>query len=170
LDKTRNYLSDNRQRKIIIFQTYLELGALRILDEYTLLAVTSSFFAVSLSALWYFKKLTTGRMVLLLFILDITLTIEAAFYSDIVLIALLHVVTIPAFFGLIYVDLMQQHKTKFQCFICGRSIEESEHSDTVRRLVAGQPKEISVHSSCIGLESHQRKAFSRNSFRKGIPE
>lgn len=140
------------------------------MDAYLLYAITSSFFAISLPVLWYFKKLTTGRMVLLLFILDIALTIEAAVYSDIVLIALLHVVTIPAFFALIYLDLIQQHKTKFRCFICGRTIQESEQADTVKRLLAGQPKEVSVHSSCIGLERDQRKTFSRNSFRKGIPE
>jgi hypothetical protein len=141
-----------------------------MIDAYSLYAVTSSLFAVSLPVLWYLRKLTTGRMVFLLFILDITLTIEAAFFSDIVLIALLHVVTIPAFFALIYLDLVQQHKTKYRCFICGRSIQQSEQADTVKRFVGGEKKEISVHTSCIGLDGNQRKTFSRNSFKKGIPE
>lgn len=142
-----------------------------MIDAYSLYAFTSLLFAVSLPALWYVKKLTTGKMVLLLFILDITLTIEAAFYSDIVLIAVLHVVTIPAFFALIYLDLVQQHKTKFRCFICGKPIQDSDQSDTVRRLAGSTEKrEITVHSSCIGLENHQRKAFPRNSFKNGIPE
>jgi len=109
-------------------------------------------------------------MVFLLFILDIALTIEAAFYSDIVLIALLHVVTIPAFFALIYFDLVQQHKTRFRCFICGRAVKESEPFESVNRFVDGERKEASVHSSCIGLDLQQRKTFSKNSFRKGIPE
>ena len=96
-------------------------------------------------------------MVFLLFIVDIALTIEAAFYSDIVLIALLHVVTIPAFFALIYFDLVQQHKTKFRCFICGRTLQESEKFESVNRFVGGERKEASVHSSCIGLGSAAKK-------------
>jgi hypothetical protein len=141
-----------------------------MIEEYILFAITSSFFAISLPALWYLKKLTLGKMVILLFMLDITMTIEAALYSDIVLIALLHVVTIPAFFALIYLDLVQQHKTKYCCFICGRNILEEEKAEMVRRTVGGQKKEINVHASCIDLEGHQRKAFSSKSFKKGIPE
>jgi hypothetical protein len=141
-----------------------------MVGEFTLYAITCSIFALSLPFLWYLKKLTTGKMVVFLFILDITLTIEAALYSDIVLIAVLHVITIPSFFALIYLDLVQQHKTKFRCFICGRMIQESEKADTVKRMIQGEQKEISVHSSCIDLKRHQRKTFSRNSFKKGIPE
>ena len=141
-----------------------------MIGEYTLFAITSSLFAISLPVLWYLKKLTIGKMVVLLFFLDIAMTIEAALYSDIVLIALLHVITIPAFFALIYLDLVQQHKTKYRCFICGRNILEEEKAETVSRMIGGQKKEISVHASCIGLEGHQRKAFSSKSFRKGIPE
>jgi len=141
-----------------------------MIDAYTLYAVTSSLFVVSLPILWYFKKLSTGKIVLLLFVLDISLTIEAALYSDIVLIAVLHVITIPAFFGLIYLDLVQQHKTKFQCFICGKIIQDSEQTDTLKRFVDGNKKEINVHSACIGLQKDERKAFSKNSFKEGIPE
>jgi len=141
-----------------------------MIDEYTLFAITSSFFVVSVPLLWYLERLTIGRVVILLFILDIAMTIEAAFYSDIVVIALLHVVTIPAFFALIYLDLVQQHKTKFRCFICGRNIAEDEKTESVKRMVSGQKKEISVHASCIDLENQERKAFSSKSFKKGIPE
>jgi hypothetical protein len=109
-------------------------------------------------------------MVFFLFTLDIGLTIEAALYSDILLIALLHVVTIPAFFGLIYLDLVQQHKTKFRCFVCGKIVQETEELERVNRFVDGQRKEASVHSACIGLDRQQRKTFSKNSFKKGIPE
>jgi hypothetical protein len=140
------------------------------MNEFAVYAVTSSIFAISLPILWYFRKLTTGKMVLFLFLLDITMTIEAALYSDVVAIALLHVITIPAFFALIYVDLVKQHKTKFQCFICSKAIQEGEEDDVVKRYVHGEWKEISVHSSCILLEKHQRKAFSKDSFKKGIPE
>ena len=141
-----------------------------MVSELVLYALTSLSFAMSLPIVWYVGKLTIGKMVFLLFILDITLTIEAAFYSDIVLIAILHVITIPAFFALIYLDLVQQHKTIYKCFICGKMIQESEASDVVKRLLNGQQKEINVHAACIGLERHQRKSFSKNSFKKGIPE
>ena len=141
-----------------------------MIDAYTLYAMTSTLFVVSLPILWYFEKLSTGKMVLLLFVLDVSLTIEAALYSDIVLIAVLHVITIPAFFGLIYLDLVQQHKTKFQCFICGKIIQDSEQTDTLKRFVDGNKKEINVHSACIGLQKDERKAFSKNSFKEGIPE
>jgi hypothetical protein len=146
----------------------VKLGTL--IDALTLYAVTASFFAVTLPLLWFLRALTTGKMVFLLFILDIALTIEAAIYSDIVLIALLHVVTVPSFFALIYFDLVQQHKMRFRCFICGRAVQESEPSESVNRFVAGERKEASVHSSCIGLDLQQRKTFSKNSFKKGIPE
>ncbi len=141
-----------------------------MIAEYTLLAITSSFFVVAIPLLWYFEKLTIGKTVILLFVLDIAMTIEAAFYSDIILIALLHVITIPSFFALIYLDLVQQHKTKFRCFVCGKNISEEEKAETVKRLVSGQKSEISVHSICIDLERHQRKSFSSKSFRSGIPE
>jgi hypothetical protein len=141
-----------------------------MVSELVLYVVTCLLFAVTLPTVWFAKKLTIGRMVFLLFVLDIALTIEAAFYSDVVVIAVLHVITIPAFFALIYFDLVQQHKTKFRCFICGKPIQESEQSEVVRRFVDGQQKEINVHASCIELERHQRKTFSKNSFKKGIPE
>ncbi len=141
-----------------------------MIDAYTLYAVTCLLFAIPLLMLWYLKELSIGKMVILLFILDIGLTIEAALYSEIILIAVLHVITIPAFFALIYLDLIQQHKTKFRCFICGKDIRESEKADIVKRLVDGEKKEISVHAACIGLEGHQRKTFPGNSFKKGIPE
>ena len=111
-----------------------------MVDAITLYAVTASFFAITLPVLWFTRVLTTGKMVFLLFILDIALTIEAAFYSDIVLIALLHVVTIPAFFALVYFDLVQQHKTKFRCFICGRNVQASEQIESVNRFVGGVKK------------------------------
>jgi hypothetical protein len=141
-----------------------------MMNAYTLYALTSLLFSISLPVLWYLKELSIGKMVLLLFFLDIALTIEAAFYSDIVLIAVLHVITIPAFFALIYLDLVQQNKTKFRCFVCGQAIQESQQADTVNRLSGSDRKEVNVHSVCIGLESHERKAFSKNSFKKGIPE
>jgi hypothetical protein len=141
-----------------------------MIGEVTLYILTTVVIVIPLPVFWYMKKLTIGRTVVFLFILDITMTIEAAFYSDIVWIAVLHVITIPAFFALIYFDLVQQHKTKFQCFICGRSILESEPSENLKRFVDGEAKDMIVHASCIGLENHQRKSFSKNSFKKGIPE
>lgn len=141
-----------------------------MVSELVLYAITCFLFAFVLPVIWYAKELSIGRMVFFLFVLDITLTIEAAFFSDIVLIAVLHVITIPAFFALIYFDLVQQHKTKFSCFICGKSIQDSEASEVLKRTVEGQQKEINVHASCIQLERHERKSFHRSFFRKGIPE
>jgi hypothetical protein len=141
-----------------------------LVDAAILYALTASAFALTLPVFWFFQLLTTGKMVFFLFVLDIALTIEAALYSDIVLIALLHVVTIPVFFILIYFDLIQQHKTKFRCFICGRAVQDTEQFESVNRFVGGEKKEASVHSSCIGLDLQQRKKFSRNSFKNGIPE
>jgi hypothetical protein len=141
-----------------------------LVDALILYSITASLFALTLPLLWFLRALTTGKMVFLLFILDIALTIEAALYSDIVLIALLHVVTIPAFFALIYFDLVQQHKTKFRCFICGKAFQDSEHFESVSRFVGGERKEATVHSSCIDLDQLQRKTFSKSSFKKGIPE
>lgn len=109
-------------------------------------------------------------MVVLLFCLDISLTIEGALYSDVVLIAVLHVITIPAFFALIYIDLTKQQKTDFRCFVCGRLVEESEEIETVKRVVNGEPRNVTVHSTCIDLGSKERKAFSKERFRRGIPK
>ncbi len=110
-------------------------------------------------------------MVILLFVLDIAMTIEAALYSDIVLIALLHVITIPVFFALIYLDLVQQHKTKFRCFICGRNILEEEKAETVRRTVGGQKKRSASTPPASALRvikgrrfqaSHSKKEYLNN--------
>ncbi len=120
--------------------------------------------------MWYLGMITTSKIVLLLFILDISLTIEAAFYSDIVLIAVLHVITIPAFFGLIYLDLVKQHNSDFRCFVCEKIIKDSEKIQIVKRYVDGKKKDVAVHTDCISLDQRQRKAFSKNAFRKGIPE
>jgi len=109
-------------------------------------------------------------MVLLLFALDISLTVEAALYSDVILIALLHVVTIPAFFALIYFDLVKQHNSDFRCFVCGKLVQESEDIEIVKRFLNGSRRDVSVHSTCINLDRQQRKGFSKNAFRKGIPE
>jgi hypothetical protein len=141
-----------------------------LVDAVTLYAVTALFFTAGLLLLWYSKFLTAGKMVLLFFALDISLTIEASVYSDVILIAVLHVVTIPAFFGLIYFDLVKQHNSNFRCFICGKLVQELEQVEIVRRFLNDSSWEITVHSSCINLDRQQRKAFSKNAFRKGIPE
>jgi uncharacterized protein YlaI len=120
--------------------------------------------------LWKKQELTTLRMIVLLFILDSVLTIEAALYSDIVLIAILHVVTVPALIGLIYLDLVQQHKSYFKCFICGKQIRADEEIETINRTLEGKPIHVIVHSECIRLERTDRKGISSWIFRKGIPK
>ena len=109
-------------------------------------------------------------MIVLLFILDSVLTIEAALYSDIVLIAILHVITVPALIGLIYLDLVQQHKSYFKCFICGKEIQADEEIETINRTLEGKPTHVIVHSECIRLERADRKGISSWVFRKGIPK
>jgi len=139
-------------------------------DPVTLYLLTVSPFCVGLFAIWILRILSTGKIVLLLFALDISLTVEAALYSDIVLIAVLHVITIPAFFGLIYFDLVKQHNSDFRCFICGKMVKDSEDIQIIKRYIKGVKRDLTVHRECISLDQKQRKAFSRNTFRKGIPE
>ena len=139
-------------------------------DGGMLYLATMLIFVAGLPGLWLLHKITTGRVIALLFSVDITITIEAAFFSDIVLIAILHVITIPAFFGLIYFDLVRQHRTEFRCFVCGKLVEEKEEIDVVKRHVNGSSKNVTIHAACINVDSKQRKAFSSRLFRKGIPE
>lgn len=108
-------------------------------------------------------------MIILLFTLDMVLTIEAAFYSDIVLIAILHVITIPALFVLIYLDLIKQHNSYFRCFVCSEQIEPHEEIATIKRTEHGREIQFLVHSECIRLEAREKKSISEKVFRKGIP-
>ena len=109
-------------------------------------------------------------MIVLLFIFDMVLTIEAGINSNVLLIALFHLVTIPVFFGLIYFDILEENKAKFSCFVCEKQVGETESTETVKRLVNGKHKSVLVHAAGIGLENKDRKSFSRRKFRKGIPE
>ena len=120
--------------------------------------------------LWRVRKQTTLKMIILLFVLDIVLTVEAALYSNIVLIAVLHIVTIPALIGLIYFDLVNQHNTQFKCFVCGKLIQAEEEIETVSRTIEGKTTRVIVHTSCINLENKERKGISSRVFRKGIPK
>jgi hypothetical protein len=88
-------------------------------------------------------------MVILLFAMDVVLTVEAALCSDIVLIAILHVFTIPALFILIYLDLVREHKSYFHCFVCGRLIESGEEIDTISRTIGGKQGNVLVHTSAL---------------------
>jgi hypothetical protein len=134
--------------------------------ELYLISLTAAISALSLLVLWRLGSLTTMRAVLLLFIVDIVMTLEAAVYSDIVLIAVLHVITIPALFGLIYLDLFNQHRSYTQCFICSGKVK-NEDALTVKRNIRGQPLEILAHKKCVSLESDERKALSNNQLKKG---
>jgi hypothetical protein len=140
------------------------------MEPSTIYSITAVSFILPWLVLWFSGTLSTGKMIVLLFIFDMVLTIEAGINSNVLLIALLHVITIPVFFGLIYFDILEEHKTKFSCFICGKPVGESESSETVKRLVSGRHRSVLVHAACIGLENKDRKAFSRRAFRKGIPE
>ena len=139
-------------------------------DPAILYLLTGIAFSAGLFLTWILRILSTAKIVLLLFALDISLTVEAAFYSDVVLIAVLHVITIPAFFGLIYFDLVKQHSSDFRCFVCGKMVKDSEDIQIIKRYINGAKRDLTVHRECISLDQKQRKAFSKNTFRKGIPE
>jgi hypothetical protein len=141
-----------------------------LIEEFLFYSLTLLGFGFGWLVLWYFHKLSTSKTVLVLFAADISVTIEAALYSDIVLIAILHVITIPAFFVLIYVDLVKQHNTSFRCFLCGKIAQPSEEMIEIRRFVNGRPMNVSVHKSCIEVDGNNRKAFSKKTFRSGIPK
>ena len=109
-------------------------------------------------------------MSILLFIFDITMTVEAGLNSDVLMIALLHVVTIPGFFCLIYMDLMDQHRSSFTCFVCEKGISQSEQTENLKRMVNGRYRSVLVHKGCVTVSRNDRKVFARSRFRNGIPE
>jgi hypothetical protein len=108
------------------------------------------------------------RSLILLFALDSALTIEVALLGDVVSIAVLHMITIPVFFAMIYLDLRQHHKNQFSCFLCGDEIALDEEISSVKRVVLGMPTDVNVHSRCI--DPGERKSVSERTFRKGIPK
>ncbi len=140
------------------------------MDPTTIYSITTVSFIIPWLVLWFSGTLSTGRMIILLFIYDMVLTIEAGINSNVLLIALFHVVTIPVFFGLIYFDIVEENKAKFSCFVCGKAIGETEVTETVKRSVNARHKNVLVHASCIDLQNKDRKSFPSRKFRAGIPE
>jgi hypothetical protein len=149
---------------------YAGSGPVAMLEPYVDYALSVLVFMLPWPILWMYRKLKTLTMIILLFAMDVTLTVEAALYSDIVLIAILHVITIPALIALIYLDLVQEHKSYFRCFICGKLIEDEEEIETISRTIEGKPKNVLVHTKCIQLEGKDKKKISSWVFRHGIPE
>jgi hypothetical protein len=141
-----------------------------LLDEAVLLLLTGVGSVLVVPLLWKLRAYSTLNLILLLFTADIVMTIEAALYSDLVMIAFLHVFSIPAFFVLIYFDLVKEHRSYSKCFICGKSFESQEEVEAVVRNIGGQPHSFQVHKSCVRVEANERKAFSKKLFRRGIPE
>lgn len=137
-------------------------------NEIILYVLTSLVFLAPWPILFYRQKLTSGKMIFLLFCLDMALTIEAALYGEVVMIALLHLFTIPAFFSILYFSLRKQSSEDFRCFVCGKIIDPSEEMASAKR--GGLKRNVSVHASCIDLDNRERKAFSERKFRKGIPQ
>ncbi len=153
------------------YPTYaFQISSCGMVSESVLYAFTLLVTSLTWPLLWSSKSLTTLRVIILIFVLDTVLTIEAAFYSDVVVIAVLHIITIPIFFGLIYFDLIKQHRSDFRCFICGRRIETEEPFHSVQRSVDGKLSGVMVHESCIRLDQKDRKKISRWIFKKGIPK
>ncbi len=139
-------------------------------DITPIFTLTGISFIVPWLLLWFSGKLSIGKMIMLLFVFDIVLTIEAGIESNVVEIYVLHVITIPAFFGLIYLDILAEQKAHFSCFICGKAIAASEPSESVKKLVDGRYTAVLVHVACIELDNKHRKTFSGRLFRKGIPQ
>lgn len=133
-------------------------------------AITATCFAFLWISLWFVSSFSIGRMILILFAFDTVLTIEAGIVSNILLIAILHMITIPAFFALIYLDLMGQHRSEFTCFVCGVALAQGEAAETVRRIINGRRRTVLVHDQCVRLDTGERKAFPSRLFKKGIPE
>lgn len=136
-------------------------------NEVSLYLITSVLFLVPWPILFYRQRLTSGKMIFLLFCLDMALTIEGALYGEVVMIALLHVFTIPAFFSILYFSLRKESNEDFRCFVCGKVIDPNEEMASAKR---GVRKSVSVHASCIDLNNSERKAYSERKFRKGIPQ
>lgn len=134
-----------------------------------LYSITTASFVIPWLYLWVSGTLSTAKMIVLLFFFDLVLTIEAGINSNVLFIALLHVITIPVFFGLVYADLVEENRTKFSCFVCGKVIAESDAIHILRRSVSGRQKNVLVHAVCIDLQNKDRKGFSRRRFRYGIP-
>lgn len=133
-------------------------------------SITTVSFIIPWLVLWFSGTLSTGRMIILLFIFDMVLTIEVGVNSNVLLIALFHVVTTPVFFGLIYFDIIEENKKRFGCFVCGKAIGETETTEMLKRSVNGRNKGVLVHAACIDLVNKDNKSFSRREFRNGIPE
>jgi hypothetical protein len=125
-------------------------------------------FFFSLPILWRARKLTILRIVILLFVFDSLLTLEAAFYGNVVFIAILHVVTIPAFLSLLYFDLLNLSKKSFTCFICSKRILPGEDVESLSRIVEGVENKFLAHSSCLSKE--RRASISKLKFKNGIME
>jgi hypothetical protein len=141
-----------------------------MLSEVLILSATATVSASVVPLLWWLRMFSILRMVILLFVADIAMTVEAALYSDLLLIALLHVFTIPCFFALIYFDLVKEHRTYASCFICGKKITEEDEITTLQRNTGSEPRSLQVHKSCVRLEGKERKTLSEKLFKKGIPE
>lgn len=161
------------------FKSQLKLGRKQVernrrvrnlLNPTEIYSITTISFVVPWLLLWFTGKLSMGKMIVLLFCFDMILTIEAGINSNVLFIALLHVVTIPVFFALIYLDVVEEQKTRFSCFICGKAILPTETTETVKKLVNGRHRGVLVHAACIDLQNKDRKAFSSRQFKKGIPE
>jgi len=129
--------------------------------------LTIGLFVIPEVALYVFRAFTIFRLVVILFALDTVLTIEAAYYSDVLSIAFLHIVTIPAFFALIYFDLVRNHRNEFRCFLCGNEIELGDEVVSIKRTLNRRRVNANVHASCVGA-SHN--AISEREFRRGIPK
>lgn len=132
--------------------------------------LTATCLAIVWLIIWFASSLSIGKMIVLLFVFDMALTIEAGIASNVELIALLHMITMPAFFSLIYLDVVGQHRSKFACFICGTDITHDEPNETVKGVINGRWGNVLVHENCVQLKDSERKAFHHKLFRKGIPE
>ena len=118
--------------------------------------------------LYFLHAFTITRSLILLFVLDTVMTLEAAEAGDIMAISLLHVFTVPALLLLLYLDVVQHHKNQFKCFLCGEEIQSDQEIKSVQRTLMGKSTDVNVHATCIA--PGQKNAISERTFRRGIPE
>lgn len=142
----------------------------KLIDEVLVYCVSSAALLSLWPLAWKMEKLTILRMVIALFVWDSVLTIEAAYYGNILLIAILHVITIPALLSLLYFDLIKQGKSSYTCFVCSKPILAVEQMETLSRIVEGAETKFAAHTFCLDLGRKERKVISRRNFRRGIPE
>jgi len=139
-----------------------------LLQPILLYLLTTIVFLLVIPILFFTHRFSITRSLILLFILDSVLTVEVADNGDIISLAALHFVTVPAFLLLVFLDVVQHHRNQFTCFLCGKDIGFEGEIVSVNRILLGKATSVNVHPFCI--DPGERNALSERKFRRGIPK